>query len=85
MSNENERLFLNRKNSFSGFLDHLFFFSPVFSIFGCILTVYAADALPTGEQLVSDDFEISNAHTIQGMAEAPGIEIRCWNFIYYIA
>ena len=76
---------MNRKDYFSGFLDHIFFFSPVFPIFGCILNVYAADALPTGEELVSDDFEISNAHTIQGMAEAPGIEIRCWNLIYYIA
>ena len=77
--------FPDRKDSFSRFLDYLFFSSPVFPIFGCILTVYAADALPTGEELVSDDFEISNAHTIQGMAEALGIEIRCWNLIYYIA
>ena len=67
---------MNRKDYFSGFLDYLFFFSPVFPILGCILTVCAADALPTGEELVSDDFEISSAHTIQGMAEAPGIEIR---------
>ena len=63
----------NRKDYVIWFLDYLFFFSPVFPIVGCILTVYAADALPTGEELVSDDFEMSNAHTIQGMAEAPGI------------
>ena len=76
---------MNRKDYFIGLLYYLFFFSPVFPIVGCILTVYAADALPTGEEVVSDDFEISNAHLIQGMAEAPGIEIRCWNLIYYIA
>ena len=75
---------MNRKDSFSGFLDNLFFFSPVFLIFGCILTIYAADALPTGGELVSDEFETSNAHTIQGIAEAPGIEIRRWTFMYYI-
>ena len=75
---------MNRKNYFIRFLDCLFFFSPVFPIVGGILTVYAADALPTGEELVSDDLETSNAHTIQGIAEAPGIEIRRWNFMYYI-
>ena len=80
-----QKIFLNRKDSFPGFLDFLFFFSPVFSIFGCILTVYAPDALPTGEELVTDDLETSNAPTIQGIAEAPGIEIRRWNFMYYIA
>ena len=74
---------MNRTAYFSGFLDHLFFFSPVFPIFGCILNVYAADALPTGEELVSDDLKTFNAHTIQGMAEAPGIEIRRWTFMYY--
>ena len=74
---------MNRKDSFSGFLDNLFFFSPVFLIFGCILTIYAADALPTGGELVSDEFETSNADTIQAIAEAPGIEIRRWNFMYY--
>ena len=76
---------MNRKDYFIGFLDYLFFFSPVFPIVGCILTVYAADALPTGEELVSDDLETSNAHTIQGISEATGIEIRRWNFMYYIA
>ena len=75
----------NRKDYVIWFLDYLFFFSPVFPIVSCILTVYAADALPTGEELVSDDFETSNAHKIQGIAEAPGIEIRRWNFMYYIA
>ena len=75
----------DRKDSFSRFLDYLFFSSPVFPIFGCILTVYVADALPTGEELVSDDLETFNAHTIQGIAEAPGIEIRRWTFMYYIA
>ena len=75
----------NRKDYFIGFLDCLFFFSPVFPIVGGILTVYAADALPTGEELVSDDFETSTAHTIQGIAEAPGIDFRQWTFMYYIA
>ena len=73
----------NRKDYVIWFLDYLFFFSPVFPIVGCILTVYAADALPTGEELVTDDLETSNAHTIQGIAEAPGIEIRRCNVMYY--